>query len=105
MSYASVLSDNEWRGPFVIRTPDQFGRFLHVKGSISWRDQGWGGEKGTVKIVLVRDGVVNEESETKTRLLRSNASTINLDTGLLTQHWKRGDEIHVSFLVGGGGGH
>ena len=55
MTYNSDLSDEHWRGPYVIRTPDNFGSHLLVSGYIKWNDQGWGNDKGSLLYRLSRD--------------------------------------------------
>ena len=76
-----------------------------MKATITWTDQEWGYEKGHVRTRISRAGKVIEESNLQTRCDRSLGETIDLDTQLLSEHFQRGDEIHVEFFVGGGGGH
>ena len=39
-------STDDLVGPWYINTPPEWGNKLKVKGTIEWKDQGWGGSKG-----------------------------------------------------------
>lgn len=105
MAYDSDISDDNWRGPFRIRTPGNFGNKLTVTGFVKWFDQGWGANKGRLLYRLSRN---NEDVSESTQIVECGHKTEgqdDLDLSAMCEHFQRNDEVHVWFFVGGGGGH
>ena len=70
-----------------------------------WKDQGWGNQKGTAQLALVRDGRDVAVATTVEKAPHDwGAFELRLDDAS-TSSALPGDEVQVRVVVGGGGGH
>jgi Leucine-rich repeat (LRR) protein len=69
-----------------------------------WRDQGYGNQKGRVRLVLLRDGALVAESALP-GLAPHGKEPFSLELDLRVHEVQAGDVVEVQIIVGGGGGH
>lgn len=81
------------------------GALVSAEAKGKWSDQGWGNQKGSLKIRLVRGGAVVAEKSLEGLAPHKKAKFAMRIEGAELPGAQAGDMIEVAARVGGGGGH
>jgi hypothetical protein len=105
--FSDSTASDAWRptGGKVSKEID--GKVNSIACTVTWKDQGWGNQKGSVKIALMR-----KETEVASEVLFTHRAPHAVETNertlttedIITKA-KMGDVYALYHIVGGGGGH
>mmetsp|Transcript_20130 Transcript_20130/g.25499 ORF Transcript_20130/g.25499 Transcript_20130/m.25499 type:complete len:134 (-) Transcript_20130:110-511(-) len=77
-----------------------------LRAKWTWKDQGWGNKKGSIRVLLIRDGEVLATQAIGG--IAGHEDSKHSDTfrkGHLIDNSACGDTLKFQYLIGGGGGH